>query len=114
MSAIIATCAFPDTPAAVAAAYAAVEAGLAACCQVGGPVTSIYRWEGKTEMAQEIILTCKTTESAWPQLCALLKERHPYEVPEILASPVSHGHEPYLAWVEANAAGSKATGSESS
>lgn len=114
MSVIIATCAFPDTPAALAAANAAVEAGLAACCQVGGPVTSVYRWEGKMEMAQEIILTCKTTEAAWPQLRDLLNERHPFEVPEIIASPLTHGHAPYLAWVEAHADGVKAAGGGSS
>lgn len=102
MSILIVTCLFPDEAQAFAAAEAAVEAGLAACCQVGAPVRSVYRWQGKLERAEEVPLICKTTEAAWPRLEALLKKRHPYETPEIIAVPVTHGLPAYLAWIGEN------------
>jgi periplasmic divalent cation tolerance protein len=103
-------CAWPSADSALEAAGAAVGAGYAACCQVGPPVHSIYQWEGKLEQTEEVILTCKTTVAAWPALCAFLRERHPYQVPEIIAWPVSHGLPAYLEWVQANAAGRPANG----
>ena len=102
MSLLLVTCPFPDEAQAFAAAKAAVEAGLAACCQVGAPVHSVYQWQGKLERAEEVPLISKTTEAAWPRLEAFLKKRHPYETPEIIAVPVTHGLPAYLAWVGDN------------
>lgn len=108
MTALLVFCTFPDEGLAQKAAEEAVEAGLAACCQVGAPVRSVYRWEGKTEVAREVPLSCKTTASARPGLEALLKLRHPYAVPEIIAVPVAHGLPAYLEWVRANTVGGAA------
>lgn len=77
----------------------AVAAGLAACGQLGGPVTSVYRWEGAVERAEECILTLKTTEDRAEDLIALIVERHAYDTPEVLVVPVVDGHGPYLEWV---------------
>ena len=98
------SCSFPDETLALAAAEAVVDKGLAACCQVSNPVTSLYRWEGRIERTAEVILACKTTEEAWPALCDFLKARHPYEVPEIIAWPITHGLPAYLDWVQLNTA----------
>lgn len=95
-------CAWPSADPASQAAAAAVTAGYAACCQVGPLVRSFYPWEGKLEQAEEVILNCKTTVRAWPALCAFLREQHPYQVPEIIAWPVTHGLPDYLQWVRAN------------
>lgn len=95
----------------MAAGEAAVTAGHAACCQIGPPVVSIYRWEGRVEQAEEVLLTCKTTGAAWPALKHLLKEQHSYQVPEIIAWPLTHGLPAYLDWVTANAPGSPTEGS---
>lgn len=81
-------------------ARGAVEAGLAACGQAGGPITSTYRWRGAIEESTEHVVTFKTTEAAYPALAAYVREHHPYEVPEILCTPVADGHPDYLAWVE--------------
>lgn len=81
------------------AGEAAVAAGHAACCQIGPSVVSIYRWEGKMEQAEEVLLTCKTALPAWPGLCAFLKSKHPWQVPEIIAWPITHGLPAYLDWV---------------
>lgn len=103
MSELLICCSFPEEDSALAAARAAVAAGLAACCQVGSPMRSIYRWEGRLEEAREIGLTCKTTTEAWSALRDLLKSLHPYEVPEIVALPLVDGWPAYLSWVRANA-----------
>ncbi len=92
---------WPTSALATAAGEAAVAAGLAACCQTGPAVHSIYRWEGRVEQAQEVMLTGKTTLKAWPGFYDFLKSRHPYQVPEIIAWPVSHGLPAYLDWVRA-------------
>ena len=82
-------------------ARSAVEARLAACGQVLGPVTSTYRWQGELETAQEWMVVFKTTAERYPALEAHLRTAHPYEVPEIVAVPVHGGNPDYLAWVSA-------------
>lgn len=82
----------------------AVERRLAACAQIGGPVTSTYRWHGEVETATEWVCTLKTVGPALPALTALLRHAHSYDVPEIVAVPVAGGDPDYLAWVAAEAA----------
>lgn len=80
-------------------AAAIVEARLAACAQVLGPITSTYRWQGAVETASEWLVLIKTTSDALPALEARLRADHPYEVPEIIAVPVVAGLGAYLEWV---------------
>ena len=76
----------------------AVAARLAACGTVSGPVTSHYRWQGSIESAEEWTCSFKTTRARWPELATFLRERHPYELPEILVLTASGSRE-YLAWL---------------
>jgi periplasmic divalent cation tolerance protein len=76
-----------------------VEERLAACVQVGGPVTSYYRWEGRVQAEREWQLLCKTRADRYPALEAHLRREHPYDVPEIIATPLVGGNEEYLRWV---------------
>ncbi|WP_455357361.1 divalent-cation tolerance protein CutA [Streptomyces sp. SYSU K217416] len=82
-----------------ALAHGAVEARLAACAQIVGPVTSVYRWEGAIETAHEWQVLFKTTAARYGVLEAHLKAVHDYDTPEIIATPVVRGSEEYLAWV---------------
>jgi periplasmic divalent cation tolerance protein len=82
-----------------ALARGAVEARLAACAQIGGPVTSVYRWDGAVEEAEEWQVLFKTTAARYDELEAHLKQAHDYDIPEIIATPVVRGSEAYLAWV---------------
>jgi periplasmic divalent cation tolerance protein len=84
---------------AAALARALVDERLAACVNVIGPVTSIYRWNGTVEQDTEQQLVIKTTVAALPALEARLKQLHPYELPEFLVLQPSGGSEAYLAWV---------------
>ncbi len=77
-----------------------VEARLAACAQVTGPVASTYRWQGRTERAVEWACTLKTTLARLPVLEARIRAEHPYQVPEIVAVPIVAGDPAYLAWIE--------------
>jgi periplasmic divalent cation tolerance protein len=80
-------------------AASAVRARLAACAQVLGPVTSTYRWQGRVETAQEWLVVFKTAADRYQELAAHLRERHPYELPEIIATPVVAGDPGYLDWL---------------
>jgi periplasmic divalent cation tolerance protein len=97
------TCTVDTREAADALAHDVVDLGLAACAQVVGPIRSTYRWEGELETAEEFLLLIKTTEAAFIRLRDELVERHPYDVPEILAMPVADGNARYLEWIGANA-----------
>jgi periplasmic divalent cation tolerance protein len=77
-----------------------VEARLAACVQVIGPIQSVYRWRGAIETAQEWQCWAKSRRDLYAEIEAAIRRLHPYEVPEILAVPVLAGGESYLAWVD--------------
>jgi periplasmic divalent cation tolerance protein len=80
-------------------AHTLVEKKLAACVQIVGPVTSIYRWQGKIESATEWQCWMKTRQSKYPTLEKAIRKLHSYEVPEILAMPITAGSEKYLRWL---------------
>ena len=89
----------PGRDAALAMARTLVEERLAACVSVLGEATSVYRWQGAVETAPEVPLLIKTTSTAWPALRTRIAALHPYEVPEIIALPVTDGLPAYLAWI---------------
>ncbi|WP_344019468.1 divalent-cation tolerance protein CutA [Streptomyces luteireticuli] len=80
-------------------AAGAVERRLAACAQIDGPVTSVYRWQGRIETDAEWRVVFKTTGERYAELEAHIREGHPYDVPEIIATPVTAGGADYLAWL---------------
>ena len=77
-----------------------VERRLAACVQIVGPISSIYRWRGAIETAQEWQCWIKSRGSLFVQIEQTIRGLHPYEVPEILALPILTGNADYLAWLE--------------
>lgn len=91
------TCA--DKNEALKIAQALVEKRLAACANVYDNITSVYRWEGKVQQAPEAALFAKTTAEKLAEAQALVKRLHSYEVPCIIAYPISDGFPPFLQWV---------------
>ena len=85
--------------AARALAAGVVEARLGACAQVVGPITSVYRWEGAVQTDQEWRVEIKTAADRVEALTAHIKQRHGYDTPEIVATPVVGGSAEYLSWV---------------
>lgn len=76
-----------------------VEQHAAACVNILPECRSVYRWQGKMEEAAEVPLLIKTTRSAYARTEALIRSRHPYELPEIIAVSVVAGLPAYLLWV---------------
>src|SRR5690242_7872856 len=76
-----------------------VQRRLAACVNVVGPISSVYRWKGKVERAQEWLLLIKTTAGAVDQVGEAIKDLHSYELPECVVLPIEGGSEAYLEWV---------------
>lgn len=75
---------------------------MAACCQLEGPVTSVYRWEGKTESAEEYRLLIKTKAALFSGVAASITELHSYQQPQITAVPIAAATEGYAAWLRDN------------
>jgi len=82
-----------------------VDRRLAACVQIVPGLTSVYRWQGKTERSREWLLLIKTSAALYADLEAVLLELHPYECPEIVAVGIDRGAAGYLDWLEASLAG---------
>jgi periplasmic divalent cation tolerance protein len=80
---------------------------LAACCQISGPVTSIYRWKEQIESSQEFVCTIKTVATLVHQVTQLVQNMHPYDEPELIVTPIVGGSETYLQWIAANCDDSK-------
>jgi Uncharacterized protein involved in tolerance to divalent cations len=92
-------CTFPDPETADRIAREAVEQQYAACANLVASVKSIYRWRGQVEQADETLVVYKTSAARYPDLEAFLLRSHPYEVPEIIALPLSAGSAAYVRWV---------------
>jgi len=76
-----------------------VEESLAACVNRVGPISSTYRWNGAVESASEVLLLIKTRAGLYSSLQTRLQALHPYDVPEIVATPIAQGLPEYLAWM---------------
>lgn len=85
-----------------ALARALVDEHLAACVNVLGPMTSVYRWKGELEVAAERQVIIKTATARLADLQRRLTELHPYDVPEFLVIGIDRGSEPYLEWLTAS------------
>lgn len=81
-------------------AQAAVEARLAACAQVAGPLASTYWWEDELERAEEWLVMLKLPAEGFDDLAAFLADRHSYDEPEIIATPIVAGSAGYLDWLQ--------------
>jgi periplasmic divalent cation tolerance protein len=90
----------PSREAGLALARALVERRLAACVNVLGECASVYRWKGELETAAETPLLIKVPASRYDALERAIRELHPYELPEIVALPLSAGLPAYLDWVQ--------------
>ena len=97
---ICVTTTLADETAARRLAAQLVERRLAACVQISGPITSVYRWQGEIETGQEWLVVAKTSEALWEPIREAIDELHPYETPELIATPVSHAAPAYAAWLD--------------
>ena len=103
-SAILVLTTVPERAGAEALARELLAARLAACIQIGGAVQSLYHWRGEIETASEIPVAIKTRGALYARVEAAIRERHPYELPEIVVVPISDGLPAYIDWISAETA----------
>ena len=72
----------------------------AACVNIVPKVNSLFWWEDKLDLAQESLLIVKSRASLLPEIVEIVKKAHSYEVPEIIALPITGGNEDYLRWID--------------
>jgi len=71
---------------------------LAGCVQIL-QCASMYHWQGKIEQSAEFLCIMKTRQDLFDDLQREVTAIHPYEVPEILATPIAAGNPEYLDWL---------------
>lgn len=98
------TVSVPDEATGDRIAEALVADRLAACVKRSGPVRSLYRWEGAVVSEREWVLGCVTVSGRVAELAERVRELHPYEVPEVVATEVVEGTQDYLDWVRSETA----------
>ena len=92
-------CTCPNEEVGTRIAETLVAEGLAACVNQVPGLQSVYLWQGETTRDAETLLLIKTTDSRFDAMATRLRELHPYELPEIIAVPVTRGLTEYLQWV---------------
>lgn len=75
---------------------------LIACANIVGPVSSLFWWKGKIGEASEFLVIMKSRKDLFKRLSKRVKETHSYEVPEVIALPVTEGLPSYLEWMSAS------------
>jgi len=102
---IINTC--PDIATAEQLAGRLLDAQVAACVNIIPAIRSIYVWKGERQSDNEVILLIKAPGPAYPAIEKLIRENHPYELPEIIAVDIDRGLPEYLSWIQEQTAGSR-------
>jgi periplasmic divalent cation tolerance protein len=80
-------------------AHMLVERRLAACVNILPGMRSVYRWKGRIDETEEVMLLIKTSRSQAAAVQAALAESHSYDLPEFLLLPIAGGSAAYLAWL---------------
>jgi periplasmic divalent cation tolerance protein len=96
---LVAFCTFPDSDVAEKITRELVELHLAACGNILPKIRSIYQWQGKIESSDEVLSIFKLACDRYPEFEKKIRSMHPYQVPEIVALPISEGLPAYLDWV---------------
>jgi periplasmic divalent cation tolerance protein len=96
---LLVLCTCPGDTVAAEIATALIEQNLAACVSRVPGAKSWYRWEGRLEKDEEVLLMIKTVGDRFAELEGTVRRLHPYDMPEIIAVPITAGSEAYLQWV---------------
>ncbi len=104
---LVGYCTVPDEKTARKIAHTLVEEDLAACVSMVPYIQSIYKWQGTIHEDKEVLLMIKTCQKTWKKMKDRIMEIHPYEVPEIIATPIIEGNDKYVEWVLNTSNGNK-------
>ncbi|HEX7272764.1 MAG TPA: divalent-cation tolerance protein CutA [Casimicrobiaceae bacterium] len=103
-SALLVLTTLPDRASAEVLARELLGGRLAACVQIGAALRSLYHWRGEIETAEETPVAIKTRRELYARVEKAIRERHPYELPEIVAVPITDGSSAYIDWIAAETA----------
>jgi len=81
-------------------AQALIKKKLAACVNIIDKIESLFCWKGKLERAREALLIIKSKKEKLTKIIKTVKSMHSYEMPEIIALPLTGGDKPYLRWID--------------
>lgn len=98
---------YPSIVEAEGAGRLLVEKGLAACVNILPGMRSIYRWQGKIESAEEVVMIVKTKEAQKEAVAAAVKENHAYDTPAILFVSAEGGDRAYVDWILSESSGQR-------
>jgi periplasmic divalent cation tolerance protein len=101
----------PDKESARFLAKKLLEQGLAGCINIIEGIESHYRWKGELKQGQEALMLIKTPAESYPELEMVIATDHAYELPEIIAVPLTTGLPSYLQWLAASASQDKTNSS---
>jgi periplasmic divalent cation tolerance protein len=90
---------WPDVDKARAAARALIGQRLAACVNILPAMTSLYRWEGGIEQADEVVMLIKTSRTSIKAIEEAVMRLHPYDTPAFMALAVSQSSHAYADWL---------------
>ena len=96
---LVVFCTCPDPHCAESIARTLVEEQLGACVNIIPAIRSVYMWQGRLETGDESLIMIKTTQQRYDALQHRLQSLHPYELPEIIAVPITTGLPGYLSWI---------------
>lgn len=77
-----------------------IKKKLSACVNIVDKIESLFRWQGKVDRAKETLLIIKSRKDKLTGIIKTVKSLHSYQVPEIIAMPISGGYKPYLEWID--------------
>ncbi len=95
----------PDMETAQRLAHGLLEQGLVACVTMTPGAVSMYQWQGRVETSSEVLLVIKSITEHSELIKQWWNRMHPYDVPELIALPVTDGLPAYLSWVKENSSG---------
>ncbi len=75
------------------------EERLVACVNIIPNVESVYRWKGKIENSNEIVLIAKTIDQNVKKTIKRIKQLHKYDIPDIIVLPIIGGLKDYLDYI---------------
>lgn len=91
----------PDAKTGTEIARDLLERRLVACANIIPGIRSLYWWKGQLEESDEVLLLLKARKEDVTAVAKRVRELHPYDVPEVVATEVVGGLEAYLEWVTA-------------
>ncbi len=97
---LVVLCSCPDTGSAEALSMVILEQKLAACVNEIGGIKSRYHWQDRITTDDEVLLLIKTRGELFERLKTVIKDQHPYELPEIIGVPIGQGSADYLQWID--------------